>query len=157
MKQDVNSEKRLSHEPPAATAKLGWRYHHLGIPSTQPRPEERHVAHLGVHVSGFETSPFGIEWIRFDPHCDVPEIVRSVPHIAFAVDDLDEALKGREILIAPNEPSAGVRVAFILDDGAPVELLQFDTDKAIRPQTTHAAQQRSVPDAAPVKGMRRRK
>jgi len=55
----------------------------------------------------------------------VPEIVKTVPHIAFAVDDLDEALKGREILIAPTEPSAGVRVAFILDDGAPVELLEF--------------------------------
>jgi hypothetical protein len=63
--------------------------------------------------------------MRFEPHCDVPAIVRTVPHIAFAVDDLDEALQGREILIAPTEPSAGVRVAFILDDGAPVELLQF--------------------------------
>ena len=118
--------KRLNHQPPAVTARLGWRYHHIGIPYTQPRPHERHVAHLGVYVSGFETSPVGIEWIRFEPHCDVPAIVRTVPHIAFAVDDLDEALKGREILIAPNEPSAGVRVAFILDDGAPVELLQFD-------------------------------
>jgi hypothetical protein len=47
------------------------------------------------------------------------------PHLACAVDDLNETLKGREILIAPNEPSGGVRVAFILDDGAPVELLQF--------------------------------
>ena len=91
-----------------------------------------HVARLGVHVSGFETSPYGIEWIRFEPHCDVPEIVRSVPHIAFAVDDLDEALNGKEILIAPTEPSAGVRVAFILDDGAPIELLEFST-KAARP------------------------
>jgi len=51
--------------------------------------------------------------------------VRTVPHIAFAVDDLDEALKGKDVLIAPTAPSAGVRVAFILDDGAPVELLQF--------------------------------
>jgi hypothetical protein len=59
------------------------------------------------------------------PHCHVPEIVRIVPHIAFAVDDLDEALKGREILIAPTRPSIGVRIAFILDDGAPVELLEF--------------------------------
>jgi hypothetical protein len=107
------------------TAKLGWRYHHIGIPHTQPRAQELHVAHLGVYLTGFETSPYGIEWIRFEPHCDVPEIVRRVPHVAFAVDDLDEALKGREILIAPTEPSAGVRVAFILDDGAPIELLQF--------------------------------
>ena len=117
---------RLNQEPPEVAAKLGWRYHHLGIPHSQLRPREHHVPHLGVYVCGFETSPYGIEWIRFEPHCDVPEIVRTVPHVAFAVDDLDEALKGREILIAPNEPSAGVRVAFILDDGAPIELLQFD-------------------------------
>jgi hypothetical protein len=123
----VTRRKRLNHEPPAVTAKLGWRYHHLGIPHTQPRAGEHHVAHLGVHVTGFDTSSFGIEWMRFEPHCQVPEIVRRVPHLAFAVDDLDEALKGREILIAPNEPSPGVRVAFILDDGAPVELLEFSS------------------------------
>ena len=116
---------RLGHEPPAATARFGWRYHHVGIPHTEPKVGEQHVARLGIHVCGFDTSPYGIEWIRFDPHCDVPSIVRTVPHVAFAVDDLDAALEGKEILIAPNEPSPGVRVAFILDDGAPVELLQF--------------------------------
>ena len=128
MKRAATSGTRRNHEPPAVTAKLGWRYHHIGIPYTQPRVQEHHVADLGVHLSGFETSAYGIEWIRF---------VRSVPHIAFAVDDLDEALKGREVLIAPTEPSAGVRVAFILDDGAPVELLQFYTAKAVHPKTRH--------------------
>jgi len=119
------TDKRRSHEPPPVLAKLGWRYHHLGIPHTVPRAGERHLDHLGVHVCGFETSPFGIEWMRFEPHCQVPDIVRTIPHLAFAVDDLDEALKGRQVLIAPNVPSPGVRVAFILDDGAPVELLEF--------------------------------
>ena len=123
--------KRRNHEPPAAIAKLGWRYHHIGIPHTRPRAQEQRLTPLGVHVCGFETSPYGIEWIRFEPHCRVPDVVRTVPHIAFAVDDLDEALKGKEILIAPTAPSAGVRVAFILDDGAPVELLQFHTSKAL--------------------------
>ncbi|HEX7938018.1 MAG TPA: hypothetical protein VF483_03440 [Gemmatimonadaceae bacterium] len=122
--------KRRSHEPPIATARLGWRYHHLGIPYTEPRAGEHHVERLGVYVLGFETSPFGIEWIRYEPHCRVPDIVRHTPHIAFAVDDLDHALKGREILIAPNEPSSGVRVAFILDNGAPVELLEFSPPTA---------------------------
>ena len=158
MKRGVTSGKRLNHEPPAVTAKLGWRYHHIGIPHTQPRAQEHHVANLGVHVSGFETSPYGIEWIRFEPHCHVPEIVRIVPHVAFAVDDLDEALKGREILIAPTEPSVGVRVAFIFDDGAPVELLQFYTAKAVRPKTRRAAEQRAAPEeGAPAKEMRRRR
>lgn len=152
---NVTTKKRLNHEPPAATAKLGWRYHHLGIPHTQPRAGEHHLAHLGVHVTGFETSPYGIEWIRFEPHCDVPEIVKNVPHVAFAVDDLDEALQGREILIAPNEPSAGVRVAFILADGAPVELLQFDTAKAVRPEASHAAERVEPGNGARGEGARR--
>ena len=85
-------------------------------------------------------------------------MVRSVPYITFAIDDLDEAIKGREVLIAPTEQSAGVRVAFILDNGAPVELLEFYTVKAVRPKTRHAAEQRAAPDdGAPAKEMRRRR
>jgi hypothetical protein len=118
-------ENRRSDDPPAAVSELGWRYHHVGIPHADPRPDERHLEHLGLHVAGFDTSPFGIEWMRFDSHCPVPDIVRMVPHVAFVVDDLDAALAGREVLITPNSPSAGVRVAFIVDNGAPVELLEF--------------------------------
>ena len=124
------SDKRRPGEAPAAIARDGWHYHHLGIPHTVPRVGEQHLGDLGVHVCGFETSPYGIEWMRFEPHCRVPEIVKTVPHVAFAVDDLDEALKGKTILIAPTSPSPGVRVAFILDDGAPVELLQVDNAPA---------------------------
>jgi len=100
------------------------KYHHLGIPTTQPRPGERYLPHLKVHVAGYETSPYGIEWMRFDPDCDVPQLVRNVPHVAFEVDDLEAELVGKEVLIAPNSPSEGVRVAFIVDNGAPVEFLE---------------------------------
>ena len=124
------TDQRQAHELPAALTRLGWRYHHVGIPTTTPHAEERHLGHLGMHVRGFETSPYGIEWIRFDPGCDMPEVVRTVPHVAFVVGDLAEALRGQEILIAPTTPSGGVRVAFILDDGAPVELLEFDRERS---------------------------
>ena len=56
----------------------------------------------------------------------VPELVRTVPHVAFEVDDLPAEIAGRETLIAPNSPSPGVTVAFIVENGAPVEFLQFD-------------------------------
>ena len=101
------------------------RYHHLGIPTTDIRAGERYLAHLKVHVQGYEHSPYGIEWMRFDADCPVPELVKTVPHVAFEVDDLDAAIAGREVLIAPNSPSPDVRVAFIVDNGAPVEFLQF--------------------------------
>jgi catechol 2,3-dioxygenase-like lactoylglutathione lyase family enzyme len=102
------------------------RYHHLGIPTTSAREGERYLAEFGFHVSGYETSPFGIEWMRFDDDSPLPELVRTVPHLAFEVDDLEEALEGRDVLIPPNSPSPGVRVAFIVDDGAPVEFLEIE-------------------------------
>jgi hypothetical protein len=81
---------------------------------------------LKLHVCGFETSPYGIEWMRFDKDCPVSELVRTVPHIAFEVDDLDRAIQGKELLGEVGSPSEGVRVAMIVDDGAPVELLEFE-------------------------------
>jgi hypothetical protein len=102
------------------------RYHHLGIPTTTPRPGERHLPEYGVFVSGYESSPYGVEWMRWEPHSPLPELVKTVPHVAFEVDDLEAELAGHAVLIAPNRPSPGVTVAFIVDDGAPVELMQFD-------------------------------
>ena len=46
-------------------------------------------------------------------------------HIAFEVDDLDAALVGHALLSGVSSPSEGVRVAMILDNGVPVELLEF--------------------------------
>jgi hypothetical protein len=130
--EDGVRRKRRDDELPPVTAKLGWQYHHVGIPYTDPRAQEQHLEHLGVHVYGFATSPYGVEWMRFEPQCRVPEIVRTVPHVAFVVEDMEKALKGREVLIEPNQPSAGVRVAFILHEGAPVELMEFENPKAVR-------------------------
>jgi len=102
------------------------RYHHLGIPTATPRPGERYLEGHGVYVSGYETSPYGIEWMRWVEGATVPELVRTVPHVAFEVDDLAAEMAGHEVLIAPNSPSPGLTVAFIVDDGAPVELMRFD-------------------------------
>jgi hypothetical protein len=56
-----------------------------------------------------------------------PAAVRTVPHVAFEVDDLEQALRdcGAEVLTPPNSPSPGVRVAMIIDNGAPIELIEF--------------------------------
>ncbi len=124
--------KRRNEELPPVVTEQGWQYHHIGIPSSRRPAKEKRLADLGVHVHGFATSPYGIEWMRFEPRCDVPEIVRTVPHIAFVVQDLERALEGRKVLIEPNAPSDGVRVAFIVHDGAPVELMEFEKAKATR-------------------------
>ena len=101
-------------------------YHHLGIPTVEPRPHEVYFSNLKMYVSGFEDSPFGVEWMRFEPDCPLPPLVQTVPHVAFRVDNLERALQGQSILIEPNSPSPGVTVAFIVHNGAPIEFLQFD-------------------------------
>jgi hypothetical protein len=120
----LDDHLRQGHDPPVAI-RNGWRYHHIGIPTQTPRPDEIHIPRLHIHVAGFETSPCGVQWMRFDPDAPYPDVVKTIPHVAFEVDDLMAALAGQEILIPPNSPSAGVKVAMILDHGAPIELMEF--------------------------------
>jgi len=118
---------RADHEPPAAIGEWGWRYHHVGIPTTQPRAGECYLEAWKLHVSGFEASPYGIEWTRYGPDSPVPELVKTVPHVAFEVQDLDAALAGKRVLTPPNSPSPGLKVAMIVDNGCPIELMEFTT------------------------------
>ena len=118
-------EHRLDDEPPVAVAKLGWRYHHIGVPTEIPRDDEKYIAQYKMYVSGFSSSPYGIEWMRFEPGSPLPEIIQTVPHIAFEVDDLEAALQCREVILPPGSPSDGVRAAMIIHNGAPVELIMF--------------------------------
>jgi hypothetical protein len=117
--------KRRDHEPPEAVSRWGWRFHHVGIPSLKPRSGETFLEDYGMHVSGFDTSPFGIEWMRFEKGSPVPDLVRTVPHVAFEVDDLEAALAGLGVEAGISSPSAGVRTAMIEHNGAPVELIEF--------------------------------
>ncbi len=112
---------------PVKTANMR-KYHHIGIPTTERRTGERLVEGYATYVSGFETSEYGIEWMRFEADAPIPELVRTVPHVAFEVDDLAAEMAGKQVIIAPNSPSPGVTVAFIAENGAPVELLHFSRE-----------------------------
>jgi len=118
---------RKDHELPAAIERWGWRFHHLGVPTDRPMAGEVYLAPFKVYVSGFESSPYGVQWMRWEPGSPVPELIRTVPHLAFEVDDLEAALVGKQVITPPNSPSAGVRVAMIVDNGCPIELIHFES------------------------------
>lgn len=99
-------------------------FSHIGIPTSVPHAGESYMEDGKVFVTDFNDSPNKIEWVRFEEGSPMPEALQTTAHVAFMVDDLDAALDGQEILIEPFEPAAGVKVAFILEDGAPVELMQ---------------------------------
>lgn len=85
-----------------------------------------HLPGYRVWCTDHRDDPFGVQLMHYEPGCDLPELVRTRPHLAFQVGDLDAALVGRKVLIAPNSPSGGVRVAFVEHEGLPLELLEFD-------------------------------
>lgn len=122
---------RQDSELPLCIENWGWKYHHLGIPTNIKMPNERYLPHLKFYVSGFSTCPFGIEWMRFEEDCPISDLIKSVPHIAFEVDDIDKELKKHnfEIISEPSIPSDGVRAAMIKHNGAPIELIEFKMNK----------------------------
>ena len=101
------------------------KYHHIGIPTQVPQFGETYLEKYRFFCTDHENNPFGIQWMRYEADSPIPELVRTVPHVAFEVEDLQQALAGQEILIQPNSPSKGVVVAFVVCNGAPVEFLQF--------------------------------
>jgi len=118
---------RKEQDLPEATEKWGWKYHHLGIPTSRIMPEERYLPQFKFYISGFPDSPFGVEWMRFEADSPMDELIQTVPHIAFEVENLDRELEIHdfEILAAPNSPMDDVRVAMIKHKGIPIELIEF--------------------------------
>ena len=98
----------------------------MGIPTTGPFEGEIALPHLKMTVSDHLNNPFGIQWQRYWDGAPYPELVKTVAHVAFEVDDLAAALAGQHVIIEPNSPSHGVMVAFIEVNGAPVELMEID-------------------------------
>jgi hypothetical protein len=89
-------------------------------------------------------SPYRIECMRFEPDAPYPELVKTLPHVAFEVDDLEQELEGKNVIIAPNNPSPGVTVEFIEHNGAPMSFYRSTRlnwrapDQTMEPNTARA-------------------
>ena len=108
------------------SSQLKMTFHHLGIPVSGKLPNSVHNPGLKLHTTGYFESPYAVEWMTFDDDNDLPEIIKQQPHIAYVVNNLDAAIKGREIILEPNSPCDGVTIAFIKEGLNLVEFLQFD-------------------------------
>ena len=102
------------------------KYHHIGIPTNNPINGEIYLPEYKCYHYGFENSKYGIEYMRYEEECKLPEIVKTKPHIAFEVENIYEYIKDKKIIINPNSPSEGNIVVFIEDEGMPIELIQIN-------------------------------
>ncbi len=101
------------------------KFHHFGVPTKTVRDGETYIAGGKVFVTDPESHPYRIEFVRFEADSPMHEAVQRSPHAAFVVDSLDEALKGRNIIIPPFDATDTLRVAFITDGEAVLELMEM--------------------------------
>lgn len=106
-------------------------FDHIGIITIEPQEGESWVAFSKVWVTNPRVHPQRIEYIR---PAEMPDIDSSdvglwklwhLPHVAYRVDDLSEAIKGKEVILGPFEPSDFGAVAFVHEDGGVVEYLEY--------------------------------
>jgi len=102
------------------------RFDHVGIVTEERQPDESWVESTRVWVTSPRAHPFNVEFLRFESDTPVTGSLRTDPHVAYRVDDLEAALEGREIVLGPFEAAPGfVRAAFVLVDGALIEFMQY--------------------------------
>ena len=99
--------------------------HHIGIPTDKKQENETHLADAGVFITDPEKSPNKIEWLRFEEGSGMPDLLKSCAHIAYKVDDVKAEMEGKVVLVEPFNPAEGKTVAFIIEEGAPIELLHI--------------------------------
>jgi hypothetical protein len=99
-------------------------FDHVGVPTEEQQPEEMYVPATKVWVTDPARHPHRIEFLRYALDSPVHGPVRDLPHIAFRVDNLDELVEGRQILLGPFHATETLRVVFILADGAVFEFME---------------------------------
>ena len=70
------------------------KFDHMGIPTTGRFEGETDLPHLRMTVSDHQDNPFGIQWQRYWDDAPYPDVVKTVPHVAFEVDDVDPRSRG---------------------------------------------------------------
>jgi len=104
------------------------QFHHFGVPSKTKRPNETYITGGKVFVTDPDKHPYHVEFVRFEAGSPMPELCQSKPHAAFIVPNLGAALKGQKIIVPPFDANATLRVAFILDGDALIELMEVKSN-----------------------------
>jgi len=99
-------------------------FKHFGVPTQTPQEGEMYIEGAKVYVTDPDASPYKIEFVRCEDGCPMPEIIQTTPHAAYMVDDLAAAMAGKEEVLAPFEATETLRVAFIKEGDALIELME---------------------------------
>ena len=102
------------------------RFDHIGVVTSEKKERESWVEATRVWVTSPRDHPYNVEFIRFEPDSPVTGPLRTQPHVAYRVDEVDKAIEGHEVVLEPFDVGNGfVTVAFVDVGGALVEFMQY--------------------------------
>lgn len=99
-------------------------FHHFGVPVSVEQENEIYIEVAKVFITDPESHPYRVEYLRFEKDSPMHADVINNPHAAFLVNDLTAALEGKKVIVEPFDATETLRVAFINDKGAVIELMQ---------------------------------
>lgn len=99
-------------------------FHHIGVPVNTKQENDIYIEAGKVFITDPSSHPYKIEYLLFEEGSPMHADVQNNTHVAFMVDDIDAALKGAEVIIPPFDATDELRVAFIKDNCAVIELMQ---------------------------------
>ena len=101
------------------------KINHFGVPTTVSQVGESYAEDLRVWLTDYSKSPNKIEFLRFEDGSCMPEIIQKVAHIAYEVDSLEEEMAGAKVLVEPMQLSDTLSIAFIEEEGIPIEIMCY--------------------------------
>jgi hypothetical protein len=99
-------------------------FDHIGVPAAAKRDGMRYLESKRLWLTSPADHVYRVERLWYEPESPEVELVRTVPHVAYRVASLDEALAGHRVVAEPFDVFGEVRVAFVEVDGAPVEFVE---------------------------------
>ncbi len=99
-----------------------------GYSNYAKRPGERYSSTFKMYTSGGGNSEFRVQYHRFEEGSTLHLAIKTMPHVAFKVGCIDDAIKDKNVILGPYFPIEGFRVAIILDEnsGVPIEFIETD-------------------------------
>jgi hypothetical protein len=99
-------------------------FDHIGIPAQGKHEGMRYLESKRLWLTSPSDHPFRVEWLWYEEGSPEADLVRTLPHVAYRVDSLEEAVAGKRVVAEPFDVFGEVRVGFIEVDGAPIEFVQ---------------------------------
>ena len=96
------------------------------MPCDKHFDNEEDRPHIKLSYLPGKYNNYGVEWLRFHEGNPNPDVILDYPHVAFEVDDIDQAIVGEKVIYHSGRDDPAITVVFIEVGGASVELLQLD-------------------------------